>query len=242
MFFRGKRLLWVSLLLLVTSVINAAPTISTCDSVTCNLAVSSYLYAQKPEDTDFPNLIAHSDSTIAAAAAGLLKAPADFTTYATPPYNYSKNLPAVPSAAFMLLSGFLCVSLVKDRRMWLAAFAGLLWAGQVSIELVPQLALCFSHSNSSQQRICAEISHSLTHENSPRLGGDKEVTRYIGLLRHLEGIPVNSSTFTYPSATIESQFASYPLLRCPVQDCEKFVNFSAAFIFNNLSRGPPTLT
>ena len=58
----------------------------------------------------------------------------------------AKQLPPVPSAVFMVLMGFLCISLVKDRKIWLAVCVGILCVGQVGIKIIPQL-VAFAGTN-----------------------------------------------------------------------------------------------
>ena len=110
---------------------------------------------------------------------------------------YAKPLPAVPATLFMVLTGFLCVSLVRDRKVWLAALAGLLCVGQTGIKAVPQLALRLCHRNHAEQQFPAELIYPYYLENS-RLRSDIEGTQYIGLLRHLAGIPNKSMSFLQP--------------------------------------------
>ena len=98
----------------------------------------------------------------------------------------------------MVLTGFLCVSLVKDRRVWLAALAGLLWVGQAGIHALPQLALRLSYRIHSKQQFDAELTCPYYLENSNRLRSDIEGTQYIGLLHHLAGIPDSPMSFRQP--------------------------------------------
>jgi len=51
-----------------------------------------------------------------------------------------KSLPPVPSTFVLALLGFLFVTAVKDRRLWLAGLASVLCAGQGGFALLPQLA------------------------------------------------------------------------------------------------------
>jgi hypothetical protein len=127
-----------------------------------------------------------ANSYLANAAAEFLKPPAaaDRQVSSIP----VKSLPPVPGALFLGLTGFLCVSLVKDRRVWLTALASLFWLGQTGFAALPQLA---SHLRSKKQ--IQQSSPTLTYvselEGSFRLRSDLEGTQYIGLLRHLAGIP-----------------------------------------------------
>lgn len=124
-----------------------------------------------------------------------LTPPASSAALSNAQANLVKPLPAVPAALLMALTGFLCVSLVKDRRLWLAALAGMLWAGQVGIQNLPQLALRLSHRIHSKQELGAEPAYLHYLENSDRLRSDIEGTQYIGLLHHLAGIPDNKSAY-----------------------------------------------
>ena len=109
-----------------------------------------------------------------------------------------KALPPVPGTLLMVFVGFLCVSLVKDRRIWLATLSGLLWAGQAGISLLPHLALNVSERGLSENQ---SSSHYLAHlyetKHPNRLRSDIEGTCYVGLLRHLAGIP-NAGTLSIP--------------------------------------------
>lgn len=109
-----------------------------------------------------------------------------------------KALPPAPGPSLMVLAGFLCVSLVRDRKVWLAALSGLLWAGQAGISLLPQLALNVSERGLSENQ---SSSHYLAHlyetKHPNRLRSDIEGTCYVGLLRHLAGIP-NAETSSIP--------------------------------------------
>jgi hypothetical protein len=243
MFFRVMILLGVLLVLVAGSAINAAPTISNCNRMTDVFAVLPNTCASIPFATNFAQDVEHGNSTFAAAA-DFLKAPSDAATVAaSPPHSYSKNLPPVPGTVLMVLSGFLCVSLVKDRRVWLAVFAGLLWTGQAGIQFIPHLAQRFSYSSNSRQRPCTEISRLYYRENSHRLRSDLEGTRYIGLLRHLAGIP-RSYGYKYTpvlqaAATFFELSGLNSQVKCLFGKTSLFIHFSPAFIFNNLARAPP---
>jgi hypothetical protein len=189
------------------------------------------------------------DAKLANLGREFLQPPPSFAGLSDTQGNYVKPLPAVPTAVLMVLSGFLCVSLVRDRRVWLAALAGLLWAGQIGIQALPQLALRLSHGNLNKQQLCAALSYPSYLENSHRLRSDIEGTQYIGLLHHLAGIPeakscyLHKDTHTYTSqpAVIIAQTGLNPLLVCLASRAEQFISFSPAFIFDTIPRGPPIL-
>ena len=130
---------------------------------------------------------------LASIAAELLKPPADFSVASTSPGQVTA-LPAVPSAVFMVLTGFICVSVVKDRKLWIAALAGLLWAGQAGFSALPQLAWHLAARKQTQVTFSPGVTYIPELDQSDRLRSDIEGTAYIGLLRYLAGIPdtVNS--------------------------------------------------
>lgn len=209
-----------------------------------------------------------SNSYLAQVAPQILKPPAGFTEPAASFVANTKSLPAVPAAALLVVTGFLCVTLVNDRKGWLAVLAGLLWAGQTGIQALPQLALRFGRGNHiSQQQFDAKPAHLSCLMNSYRLRSDIEGTQYIGLLYYLEGIPDRPTTFLQPRLSFlrkqEFRTANYSLLTAedapqfaiinllsrlfPATNClasraEQLICFSPAFIFANLARGPPNLT
>ena len=188
------------------------------------------------------------------------------------PLDYAKALPAVPAAGFMVLTGFLCISFVRDRRIWLAALTALLWAGNVGIHAVPRLARYACRHAHTNKQLMAGLDRSYLLENTNRLRCDIEGSRFIGLLRYLEGIPDGTMSFLpripaswcgvnsvrrklqLESRQTEnkfgtSQFAIAKLLprlicatSCPATASEQNIHFSPGFIFDNLARGPPALT
>lgn len=244
---------WVFVLvpLLVLSVANAAPTASNYNSG----VVSAVSPTSNPHITTVPEVIQIvelSDSHLAQIAAGFLKPPPAFTSSPATPVG-AKSMPAVPGALFMGLTGFLCVSLVKDRRFWLAALTGLLWVGQTGIQAVPQLAVHFSHKNHIEQQFDAKLTYpyNINLENS-RLRSDVDGTQYIGLLHHLAGIPDSTmSLLSQVSSQTEDEFRApqfaimglsshiISATNCLAAKVEQFIYFSPAFIFDNLARGPP---
>lgn len=247
---------WVFVLLplLVLSVANAAPTVSSYNSGVVS-AVSPTSNAHTTSVPEVIQIVELSDSHLAQAATEFLKPPPAFTSSPATPVG-AKSLPAVPGALFMGLSGFLCVSLVKDRRFWLAALTGLLWIGQTGIQAVPQLAMHFSHKNHIEQQFDAKLTYpyNINIENS-RLRSDVDGTQYIGLLHHLAGIPDDKmSLLSQDSSQNEDesrapQFAIMGLssriitaTKCLAVKAEQSFYFSPAFIFDNLARGPPKLT
>lgn len=173
--------------------------------------------------------------------------------------SHVKPLPAAPTAVLMVLIGFLCVSLVRDRMVWCTVLAGLLWASQTGVQAVPQLVLHLGRRIHLRQRVVAGLSQSYPNERANRPRCDIEGTTYIGLLHHLAGIP-DSKDVThlrcragYPDTLVQTKdkfgvpklkitkLSSFIIHKsngiAPI--AEQPVCFSPAFIFQNLARGPP---
>jgi hypothetical protein len=137
-----------------------------------------------------------------------------------------------------------------------------LWAGQAGFHAIPQLAAHISKKNIQRKSYFnAAALHQL--EESCRLRSDIEGTQYIGLLRHLAGIPdhimslsLSSLSASLSSLSVQRAFSSElsegsqfaithfsSLLNratiCPASRAEQYICFSPAFIFQQLPRGPP---
>jgi len=180
----------------------------------------------------------------------------------------NRYLPPVPSAIAMVLTGFLCISLIRDRRTWVALLAGLLWVGQAGFNALPELTSRLSRKVQNSRLIEPTLLVAYP------LGGDyypesyNEQTRYTGLLHHLEGIPrqtsvlknkikvdlcfslrsqraprwnCNAGNYTRASQhAIVSKLSSLSTAyNCLVRPTRQFICFEPAFIFACLSRGPP---
>jgi len=198
----------------------------------------------------------------------LLKPPADFAASPTESLpTGTTSLPAVPGALFMGLTGFLCVSLVKDRKLWMAALAGLLWAGQAGVTVLPQVAHHLAGRRHATQCFSPNVAYVPTLDHSDRPRSDIEGTRYIGLLHHLAGIPDGSlqstslraqrsnlrdqrntqydirNTKQLPQFALARAYAYSLLATKRLAYITKWhFYFSPAFIFENLARGPPPQT
>ena len=258
------KLLIILLSLVAATAVSAAPTMCGCNkNCDCNRnfvtsAVLPASNAPAPYVPETSQINQSFNSRLAAIGAEILEPPPEFTDFS--PVG-AKTLPPVPAAFFMVLTGFLCVSLVKDRRVWLAALAGLLWAGQAGFQAIPQLAT--NISKHIQRKTTANIALLHRSEDLFRLRSDIEGTRYIGLLRHLEGIPERKER---PHVKRGAKYLAPPLRRgflqfkttqfaiahfsfllnlaviCPAVIAEQNTYFSPAFIFARLARGPPNFT
>jgi hypothetical protein len=227
--------LLVFLSLLVTSAVIAAPTVGDYNRDAVASAMSPCSDAPHTGACEINQIGKPSNPQLASVAAEFLKPPTDTNLQALP--MQVKPLPPVPGALFLGLAGFLCVSLVKDRRIYLAALAGLLWLGQTGFAALPQLA---SHLRSKKQ--IQQSSPTLIYISelggSYRLRSDLEGTQYIGLLRHLAGIPNPGKIL---SVIIFKSHNFNLLLKCPAVVVEHRISFSPALIFTRRPRGPPEL-
>jgi len=195
---KNSKLLIILLPLVVTTAISAAPTMSDCNK---NFVATDVLPASGTHITDIPEtsqITESSNSCLAAIGAEILKPPPDFTDFS--PVG-AKTLPPVPAALFMVLTGFLCVSLVKNRRVWLAALAGLLWASQAGFQAIPQLASNISKKH-IQRKSPVNTSCLYRVEDCCRLRSDIEGTQYIGLLHYLAGIPAGTMSLPLPASLL----------------------------------------
>ena len=248
-FWLSQRLcLCSAILLFAVSVVNASPTITRHST---DLSVS---LSRANTQTTTSGSINTVVKPVRPELANLAK------EFLQPPQNSAgllddavRHLPAVPATVLMLLAGFLCVSLYRDRKVWLTALAGLLWVSQAGIQTLPRLALRLSHRNHTKQQIRTELTYPYYLENSHRPRSDIEGTRYIGLLHHLAGIPnakstyTNNRVFTYSHkhtstsqpAIFSEQYSLNLLFNCLAVKTKQFIYFSPAFIFETIPRGPP---
>jgi hypothetical protein len=104
-----------------------------------------------------------------------------------------KSLPAVPGTIFMVLTGFIYVSLVKDRKLWLTALAGLLWLSQISVTALPKLASHLYSKKQTEQSV-RNLTSSCGFNDSSHLPCDVQ-GEYIGLFRYLAAIPASVLSF-----------------------------------------------
>jgi len=155
------------------------------------------------------HIIEPSNAHLANIGVELLKPSVDLTSSA--PVG-AKTLPPIPAALFMVLTGFLCVSLVKDRRLWLAALVGLLWAGQAGFHAIPQLAALMSSKKHIQRKTPDNTACLYRVEDCRRLRSDIEGTQYIGLLHHLAAIPAGTMSLLLPASlpSLQAQRAFSP--------------------------------
>lgn len=248
--------------------INAAPTAGDIDAKHIAKPVSP-AYAEYSSSLRQEALFNGTiDSSLAKIADELQKPPADFLNPLSLPPG-TRPMPAVPATLFMCLAGFLCVTLVRDRKVWLAAATTLLWAGQIGINALPQIASHLISKRQFEHQTNSKLIYVSELQNVDRLRSDLDGTRYIGLLRYLEGIPDTTNSVQriahtpniirntklvpivvkrydtrYTNQAIQfalrySQPFFIPANICLARIAEHSITFSPAFIFNSIPRGPP---
>ena len=139
------------LLLFVPGFVECSPTVTDWDNARCARAGGPFLC-----QTLDGSLLSLDNTGLTHSRA--VTVPAEFhkhpVTFAgTPiPVDSTKSLPSVPAALLLVLSGFVCVSLVRYSRVSLKTLTCVLWAGKTGISLLPRLALCVSCGECTNQR------------------------------------------------------------------------------------------
>ncbi len=197
MLYKSSRLSAVLLLLVMAMAAKAGPIMSSCNESFIAGVVSPTSEAHIIFVRETSLITEPSNSHLANIGVELFRPTTDFTN--SPPVG-TQSLPPVPAALFMVLTGFLCVSLVKDRRFWLGALAGLLWAGQTGVQAIPKLAAHINSKKHIQRKSDTNTVRLHQFEESLRLRSDIEGTKYIGLLRHLAGIPNATMSLSLPAS------------------------------------------
>ena len=204
-----KVFLQISKFLFLTFILSAASAVSAVPTATNGNAISKAGLSGDDSRAvsvhHFGQLAESSDSSFAAAAAEFLEAPEVSTDRSESASVRVRTLPAIPGAVLMVLTGFVCVSLVRDRRVWLAALAGLIWAGQAGIQTIDRFAYRATHKSHHWRWFDARLAYTDEFGHPCRLRSDIEGTQYIGLLHHLAGIP--DSTFLLPASVPSSRMA-----------------------------------
>ncbi len=191
---RGKNTNGMVMLLLffAATSTNAAPTING-HNMSLVLSVSSasqdVYYYTKPETRLITGPV---DSRLAAIAAELNKPPIDDSDSPSAEARV-KSLPPIPGTLLMVLAGFICVSLVRDRKTWLTVLIGLLGLSQAGFAVLPHLAQLLS--NRKQVELPSSDVAIFYQPRQDRLRSDIDGTCYIGLLHYLAGIPKSDGSF-----------------------------------------------
>jgi hypothetical protein len=182
------------LLLFAATLANAASTVrghnESFDAPARPANSDSYSYAKF--ETLF--VTGPADSRLANVAAEIVKPPADFSGSQAAAARV-KSLPHIPGTLLMVLTGFICVSLVRDRKTWLTILIGLIWIGQAGFHVLPQLASHLMSKKQINKRDFSGVTNLCRPVYSHRLRSDIDGTYYIGLLHYLAGIPAAEESF-----------------------------------------------
>jgi hypothetical protein len=261
------RCLALLLLLIPAIAVHGTPSIPSFSTSTASPTSSANLGSESNLSPGLNSLYNTSYPNLARIGKEIFDPPTEVSTWRALSAG-ARSLPAVPAGLFMVLVGFLCVSFVNDRRIWLTSLAGLLWLGQTGLAAIPEAAShIIAKRNAAQHRPDNGLAAGQADRRG-RLRSDVEGTQYIALLRHLSGIPAlisssiptsllslrtmqgylhtpaNDVVSTHSVRTAQCAIAQADpnitnLTLCPACAAEHSVRFSPGFVFLNLARGPP---
>lgn len=200
--------------LIAATAVSAAPTITYCDNFTVAPPV---LNTHILEIHGTSNITEIYNSALAAVGTEILFPPAECTGS----LSASTRTFHPHTTVFIVLTGFLCASLIIDRKLWLATLTAPLRPGQSGFHSIPQLAgiptgtITFPPYISMHDKIrqIRNTQHAISITNA--------VLKF--------GITHFSSSLT-------------PALISMAPRAEQNMSFSPEFIFVRLARGPPILT
>ena len=109
--------------------------------------------------------------------------------------NNIRKLPAVPGAVLLGLIGFLCVTLVRDRKTYLAILIAMVSLSQQGMCAVPELAVRFGHAGDVVKHSLEAKSHNVYLPNITFWERDSEERKFFGLLRRLAAVPGHTHIF-----------------------------------------------
>jgi len=165
--------------------------------------------------------------------------PATMDVPASEPTSVSAMLlPATPASGLLTLVGFMCISLIRDRRIWLAGFAGLSLVGQTGTQAV----VSSSRNDDSQGMVNLFRSYpkGLTLPNTAGVFAfsQKNIPRVSFTHKVFGAAPGSDYHWSY-SAVLNSVLRPDSNALCLVSGTRQFVCFSPALIFCRRPRGPP---
>jgi len=201
----------VLLPLLAATVVNAVPTTSEYDghSIVCASVLNRHLATPSARGMAIDQIGEIRNLGLAGIVGESVKPPVGFTDPEALPI-CARPLPPVPGSLSMGLTGLLCASVIKSRKVWMAALAAILWAGQAGFGALPQFVSHLRTKKQVEQLSAANISYVRGREDSARLRSDIESTQYIGLLHHLAGIPEVTMSLPFAPALVRAQRAFSP--------------------------------
>jgi hypothetical protein len=220
---KGTKGMVMLLLFVVTASAKSEPTANDRASGAVGCVLSSSTHAQSYHRPERSCITGLCDSHLAASAAEFHKPSVRFAGPPVPPIGI-ESLSLVLGTLLMILLGFLCVSLVRDRRFWLAALAGLLWAGRTGLSFLPPFGFRLAGKRHSEQESSSHhVARSYERRHPCRVSFAQ--TRYrLGALQ--------SAITTLSSLLIHAANGLAPGSGQPVY-------FEAASIVTDSARGPP---
>jgi len=180
----------VSLLLISTTSVEASPT----ENVR-NLFLPGYCGFSKTQNENTAKTLESANDKMVSIGREIAKPYLVPAASINPSADYVKSLPAVPAAILMVITGFFCVSFVRDQKLWLAALSALLWAGQGGINVVPQLAKHLRPQTCTNQHSAAKAVNYYSLENTCKARFDIEGTKHSGLVNYPPGVPNGKNAF-----------------------------------------------
>lgn len=241
----------ITLVSLITSTaVSAAPTII-CNNFTKTFPASNTNILDISEKS---NIIELYNSAITAIGSEILNTP---TAFAVSQF-VGTEIIHPHAAVFIVLIGFLCISLVIDRRLFLATLTVPLTPDPMRYHSIPQFVPKIPGKNIRRKSL-PKTDRLFNREDFRHSPSDIESTRYIKLLHHLAGIP-DQKTFL-PHLNIHNKKQKerntrqvprlfithfspllHPALIRMAPRAEQNFSFSPGFIFVRLARGPPKPT
>ena len=199
---------------IAATALSAAPIITYGDNFTVTSPVPNTRILEIPETSNITEIY---NSAMAAIGTDILIPPVEFTN--SPTAGAETFHPH--AMVFIILTGFLCVSLVIDRRLWLAILTAPQRSGQRGLHSIPQLAGIPAGTITFQPNI-------FTHDK----------IRQKQNIQH--AIHITNAVLRFAIKHFSSLHK--PTLICMALSYEQNQSFSPAFIFVRLARGPPILT
>jgi hypothetical protein len=200
--------------LIAATALSAAPIITYGDNLPVTSPVPNTHILEIPGTSKITEIY---NSVMAAIGTDILIPPAEFTN--SPSAGAGTFHPH--ATVFIVLSGFLCVSLVIDRKLWLATLTTPLRSVQSEFHSIPQLAGIPAGTITFQPNI-------FTHDK----------IRQKQNIQH--AIHITNAVLRFAIKHFSSLHK--PTLICMALSYEQNQSFSPAFIFARLARGPPILT
>ncbi len=174
--------------------IGAAASPTVIEDIDASFVVASVADTVDSAAPDIADFIEPARYELADAGRGLCQ-PFNVFGGSTASRNNIRKLPAVPGAVLLGLMGFLCVTLVRDRKTYLAVFIAMVSLGQQGMYAVPELAVRFGYAGHIAKHSLEAKSHNVYLPNIAFGERNSEERNFLGLLRRLAAIPGHAHIF-----------------------------------------------